>query len=92
MIHPAATVSKRKKMSHEDVDALKKLKKLRNKTTVDHLKNKMIEDLVATPKKMEKIINTWAGLRAKRLTPLPPEDTRTFTRLKSRYIKARERK
>jgi hypothetical protein len=74
-------------MSKEDADALKKLKKLRSKTTVAHLKKKLIEELVETPQKMEKIINTWAGLRAKRLTPLPPEDTRAFNRLKTRYIK-----
>lgn len=79
------TISKRKNKSKEDVDALQTLKKLRSKTIASHIKGKIIEDLIATPKKMEKIINTWAVLRSSTVRPTP-QDSRTFNRLKSRYI------
>ena len=78
------TISKRKKKSKEDIDALKTLKKLRSKTTASYIKGKIIEELTATPRKMEKIINTWAVLRAT-IRPTP-QDNRTFNRLKYRYI------
>lgn len=79
------TISKRKNNSKEDVDALQTLKKLRSKTIPSHIKGKIIEDLIATPKKMEKIINTWAVVRSSTVRPTP-QDSRTFNRLKNRYI------
>jgi hypothetical protein len=78
------TISKKKNKSKEDVDAFKTLKKLRSKTTASHIKGKIIEELIATPRKMEKIINTWAVLRAT-IHPTP-QDSRTFNRLKNQYI------
>ena len=81
------TISKRKNKSKEDVDAVKILKKLRSKTVMPHAKGKIIEELTATPKKMEKIINTWAIIRSSR--PTTPQDNRAFNRLKNRYIKLR---
>ena len=85
MSHLTMTLSKRK----SDVDALKMLKKLRNKTIVPNEKKKLIDELTTTPKKMEKIINTWATIRARRPTRLTPEENRTFHRLKNRFIKSR---
>ena len=79
------TISKRKNKSKEDVDALKTLKKLRSKTIPSHVKGKIIEELIATPQKMEKIINTWAVLRSSTVRTTP-HDSHTFNRLKTRYI------
>lgn len=81
------TISNRKRKSKEDTDALKILKKLRSKTVLSKVKGKIIEELTATPQKMEKIINTWAVLRSSR--PATPQDTRAFNRLKTRFIKHR---
>lgn len=82
------TISKGKNKSKEDVDALKTLKKLRSRTLPSYVKGKIIEELIATPKKMEKIINTWAVLRSSTIRPTP-QDSRAFNRLKTRYIEHR---
>lgn len=82
------SISKKRNKSKEDVDALHTLKTLRNKGTLFTDKVKIIETLTTSPRKMEKIINTWATIRANRPTRWTVEDNRTFHRLKMRFIKS----
>jgi len=60
------------------------MKTLRRKTTTAEKRNRTMNEL--TPEKMEKIINTWATIRATNPKRITPRDSKLFNALKSKYI------
>jgi hypothetical protein len=82
-------LTKKKRLNKNDLDMLNTMKTLKRKTTTPEKRNRILEQLTTTPEKMKTIINTWASIRAKNITP---RDNKLFEMLKSRYLTLKPKK